>query len=110
MNIASAKTQTNNYLANNKIDSNGLYVVWAGANDLLAASADPTNAQAIILGAVGSQVNTIKTLKDNGANYILVPNIPDVGLTPRFIRPLPTRSRFDRCFAAQKRQLVHLSI
>lgn len=103
VNIASAKTQTNNYLANNKIDSNGLYVVWAGANDLLAASADPTNAQAIILGAVGSQVNTIKTLKDNGANYILVPNIPDVGLTPRFI-PDPSLQGQDLidALAAQK--------
>ncbi len=59
--------------------------MWAGANDLLAAADDPTNAQATILGAVASQVETINALKDNGANYILVPNIPDVGLTPRVI-------------------------
>lgn len=83
--IASAKTQTNNYLANNTVDPNGLYVVWAGANDLLAAAEDPANAQATILRAVSSQTETINALKDNGAKYILVPNIPDIGLTPRFV-------------------------
>ena len=30
--VASANNQTNNYLANNRVDPNGLYVVWAGAN------------------------------------------------------------------------------
>ncbi|MFK3916163.1 autotransporter domain-containing protein [Psychrobacter sp. NPDC078501] len=84
--VASANSQVNSYLANNKVDPNGLYIVWAGANDLLAAgeSENPASAQATILGAVASQTETIKALKDNGAKYILVPNIPDVGLTPRF--------------------------
>ncbi|KRG35396.1 autotransporter domain-containing protein [Psychrobacter sp. P11G3] len=85
--VASAKTQTNNYLANNKVDPNGLYVVWAGANDLreAAEAEDPANAQATILGAVERQTETIQALKDNGAKYILVPNIPDIGLTPEAI-------------------------
>ncbi|PYE39816.1 autotransporter domain-containing protein [Psychrobacter fozii] len=83
--VASANSQVDSYVANNKVDPNGLYVVWAGANDLLAAATDPDNAQTTILGAVASQVDTINTLKDNGANYILVPNIPDIGLTPRAI-------------------------
>lgn len=87
--IASANTQANNYLANNKVDSNGLYVVWAGANDLLAVTKDPANAQSIIGSAIGSQIATVTALRNNGANYILVPNIPDVGLTPDFI-PDPT--------------------
>ncbi|MCG3858698.1 autotransporter domain-containing protein [Psychrobacter sp. Ps2] len=85
--VASAKTQTTNYLANNKVDPNGLYVVWAGANDLreAAEAEDPANAQATILGAVERQTETIQALKDNGAKYILVPNIPDIGLTPEAI-------------------------
>jgi outer membrane lipase/esterase len=83
--VASANTQVNNYIASNQVDSNGLYVVWAGANDLLAAAEDSDNAAAIITSAVNSQVETIATLQSNGANYILVPNIPDVGLTPRAI-------------------------
>ncbi len=80
--IASVNNQANKYLANNRVDPNGLYVVWAGANDLLAAGKDPANAQTIVASAVGSQIATITALKNAGANYILVPNVPDIGLTP----------------------------
>ena len=83
--VASVNTQVNGYLNNKKVDPNGMYVVWAGANDLLAAAANPANALATISSAAGSQVTAIKALKDNGANYILVPNIPDIGLTPTAI-------------------------
>ncbi|WP_182406476.1 autotransporter domain-containing protein [Psychrobacter sp. GP33] len=84
--IISVSNQVNGYLANKKVDPNGVYVVWAGANDLLeAAKQSSTNAIQTISTAAGSQVAAIKALKDNGANYILVPNIPDVGLTPRAI-------------------------
>jgi len=81
--VASAKTQTNSYLANNKVDPDGLYVVWAGANDL--RTVNTTNAQSVISAAVGSQISTVQALKNSGANYILVPNIPDIGLTPEAI-------------------------
>ena len=83
--VASVNTQVNGYLANKKVDPNGMYVVWGGANDLLAAAANPANAINTISSAAGSQVAAIKALKDNGANYILVPNIPDIGLTPTAI-------------------------
>ena len=88
--ILSANTQVNGYLANNPVDSNGLYVVWAGANDLSAAAEtinpsapNLTASQSIITNAVNSQVATIQALKDSGAKYILVPNVPDLALTPR---------------------------
>ena len=83
--VASVNTQVSGYLANNKVDSNGMYVVWGGANDLLAAATNPANALNTVSAAAGSQVAAIKALKDNGANYILVPNIPDIGLTPTAI-------------------------
>ena len=83
--VASVNTQVSGYLANNKVDSNGMYVVWGGANDLLAAATNPANAINTVSAAAGSQVAAIKALKDNGANYILVPNIPDIGLTPTAI-------------------------
>ena len=83
--VASVNTQVTGYLANKKVDPNGMYVVWGGANDLLAAAANPANAINTISSAAGSQVAAIKALKDNGANYILVPNIPDIGLTPTAI-------------------------
>lgn len=80
--IASANSQANSYLTNNSIDANGLYVLWAGANDLLAINENPTNALGIVSSAVQSQIATVTSFKNAGANYILVPNIPDVGLTP----------------------------
>ena len=83
--VASVNTQVNGYLANKKVDPNGMYVVWGGANDLLAAAANPANALNTVSLAAGSQVTAIKALKDKGANYILVPNIPDIGLTPTAI-------------------------
>lgn len=90
--IASANSQVDSYLANNRVDSNGLYVVWAGANDLSAAAEtinvsipnpDQTAAKNIITSAVNSQIATIQALKNSGAKYILVPNVPDLALTPR---------------------------
>lgn len=63
-----------------------MYVVWGGANDLLkAVEQSQIDAFQTISKAAGSQVAAIKALKDNGENYILVPNIPDVGLTPKFV-------------------------
>lgn len=80
--IASASDQVDKHLANNRIDSKGLYSVWIGANDLLSVVSDLPNADNIITAATQSQIETISKLQENGANYILVPNIPDVGLTP----------------------------
>jgi outer membrane lipase/esterase len=84
--IPSMTTQMNNYLAANggQADPNALYTVWGGANDLFAIAADPSQAQAIIGGAVTAQVGIVGTLQAAGAQYVLVPNLPDVGLTPRF--------------------------
>ena len=83
--VASVNTQVNGYLTNKKVDPNGMYVVWGGANDLLAAATNPATAINTVSSAAGSQIAAIKALKDNGANYILVPNIPDIGLTPTAI-------------------------
>ncbi len=82
--IPSLATQMTRYLAANggKADPNALYTVWGGANDLFAVAANPSQAQAIIGGAVTAQVGIVGTLKAAGAQYILVPTIPDIGLTP----------------------------
>lgn len=68
--------------AGNKVDPGALYTVWGGANDLFAVQANPSQAQSIISGAVSAQVGLIGALTQAGAQYILVPNIPDLGLTP----------------------------
>ena len=82
----SLATQAAGYLAANggRADPDALYTVWGGANDLFLVTADPANAQAIIGGAVAAQVGIIGSLQSAGARYVLVPNIPDLGLTPSF--------------------------
>ena len=89
--VYSTRSQVDRYLADKDIDSKGLYTVWTGANDLFAVVSDVPNASNIISSAVSDEVATVKKLHDNGANYIVVPNIPDVGLTPNFVgTPLAT--------------------
>ena len=68
--------------AGNAVDPNALYTVWGGANDLFAVQANPAQAQQIIGSAVTAQVGLIGALTQAGAQYILVPTIPDIGLTP----------------------------
>src|SRR5690606_35351856 len=71
------------YLASgHAVDPGALYTVWGGANDMFAVQADPSQAQAIIGGAVAAQVGLVGALTQAGAQYILVPTLPDLGLTP----------------------------
>jgi outer membrane lipase/esterase len=90
--IPSLSTQVNNYLSANggRADSRALFTVWGGANDLFAitnAGADPTTT---IASAVTAQVGIVATLQNAGARYILVPTIPDLGVTPAFRALGPT--------------------
>ena len=82
----SLRTQMTNYLAANggRADPDALYTVWGGANDLFSIAANPTQAQQIIGAAVTAQVGIVGTLQGAGARYVLVPNIPDLGITPSF--------------------------
>lgn len=83
--IPALTTQVSSYLSANggRADPNALYTVWGGANDLFAVAggADPATT---IGGAVTAQVGIIGTLQNAGARYILVPTIPDLGVTPQF--------------------------
>jgi outer membrane lipase/esterase len=58
-------------------DSHGLYVLWAGANDMRA------NPSAAGIGAAMSGLSgAIQGLYQEGARNFLVMNLPDLGLTP----------------------------
>lgn len=62
-------------------DSNALYVVFAGGNDYL----DPSNA----LQPTQSVTNialSIAALYSQGARNFLIPNLPDLGITPRALK------------------------
>lgn len=82
----SLATQASAYLSANggRADPDALYTVWGGANDLFSIAANPAQAQQIIGAAVTAQVGIVGTLQGAGARYVLVPNIPDLGITPSF--------------------------
>ncbi|MGI9341504.1 MAG: SGNH/GDSL hydrolase family protein [Gammaproteobacteria bacterium] len=57
-------------------DPNGLYVVFGGGNDIRAG---------VVSGTAGNIGSIIDTLYAAGARNFLVPNLPDIGLTPEAI-------------------------
>lgn len=69
-------------LGSNPADPNGLYILWAGANDYLPTNSsfspytNPTQTVANLSGE-------ITALAQVGAKNILVVNLPDLGQTPR---------------------------
>lgn len=81
----SLATQVGSYLAGNggKADPGALYSVWGGANDLFSI-VDPTQAGAVVAAAVTAEIGIVGALKGAGAQYVLVANLPDLGLTPSF--------------------------
>ncbi|MFT4198794.1 MAG: autotransporter domain-containing protein [Pseudoxanthomonas sp.] len=84
--IPSITTQVTSYLTatGGTADPDALYTVWIGANDLFAivAGADATTT---LSAAITGEVTAIAALEAAGARYVLVPNIPDLGITPSFI-------------------------
>ncbi len=84
--IPSLQTQVNNYLASTggAADPNALYTVFGGANDLFVITNNAGNPATIIPSAVAGEVGIVSQLTSAGARYILVPNIPDLGVTPGF--------------------------
>lgn len=79
----SLTTQVNAYLAahGGQADAGALYTVWGGPNDLFFHLQGLTT-QAQFLGTAGQQVGLVSTLGSAGAQYIVVPTMPDVGTTP----------------------------
>ncbi len=55
-------------------DANALYFVWGGANDLRGGVSIAT--------AIGNLSTIVSTLHTLGARKFLLPNLPDLGLTP----------------------------
>jgi outer membrane lipase/esterase len=71
------------------VDANAIYSVWGGANDVffqlgLAGSGaiTPAQAQANLGVAATTFAQQIATLHAGGARYIVVVNLPDIGITP----------------------------
>ncbi|OOG62937.1 autotransporter outer membrane beta-barrel domain-containing protein [Rhodanobacter sp. B04] len=94
--IPTITQQVTGYLANGaKADPNSLYMIWGGANDIFYHStqygigtiipgAGETAAQATanINAAATQELALINQLKQAGANYLVVFNLPNIGDTP----------------------------
>ena len=86
------KDQVDTYLSfsGNLADPDALYAVWGGPNDLfnqmdsldLFSSTLADDIDGIINTGVGNIVTAISGLSAAGANSILVPNMPNLGITP----------------------------
>ena len=84
--VPAITTQVQAYLAatGGTADPDALYTVWGGNNDMFAI-ANGAPLEATMAGAVTAQVTAIGTLQAAGARYVLMPNVPDLGLTPSFL-------------------------
>jgi phospholipase/lecithinase/hemolysin len=63
-------------------DPQALYIIWAGANDIFVALASQGDPETLIRDGVANTVHAVQLLRAGGAEHIMVPNIPDLGLTP----------------------------
>ena len=81
----SVASQVGAYLASTGgvADPDALYSVWGGANDVFSITS-PAQAPAVIGAAVTTEVGIVGALQAAGARYVLVANLPDLGLTPAF--------------------------
>lgn len=72
--------QITDYLATSPVINNRtLFVVWGGANDILNA----TSLDDVIKASI-EETKDIQRLVDAGATQFIVPNLPPLGLVPRF--------------------------
>jgi phospholipase/lecithinase/hemolysin len=83
-NVQNMGLQVSTYLATKPtITSKTLFVVWGGANDLLNATT-PTQVAAAVTAAATNDVALVQQLINAGATDFIIPNLPPLGLVPRF--------------------------
>ena len=81
--IDAYKTSTSNVA-----DPNGLYVLWIGSNDMgdVLTGKNPVSVAngvgAAIANTLGDLTTSIADLAGMGAKHFLIPNLPNLGLTP----------------------------
>ena len=73
-------------------DPDALYSIWGGANDVFfqaglvgAGLSDVNTAVASMMTSAGTVAALAGVLASSGANYILIPNLPDIGATPAMV-------------------------
>jgi phospholipase/lecithinase/hemolysin len=64
--------------------SSGLFIVWGGPDDFLSPSPLDATTAAVVNRAVADELGIVNGLEQMGAQHILVPGMPDLGLTPYY--------------------------
>jgi phospholipase/lecithinase/hemolysin len=83
--IPSIRSQVQAFFAQHLFDdtdSEALYIIWGGANDLRDALVTATDPLTAVQPAVDGLIAAIEDLADAGAVYFLIPNLPNLGHTP----------------------------
>jgi len=81
------ETQVQSYTSAHTAPSTALFTVLGGANDLLNYLASPGSQNPVVVAdtAADNIAASVKLLYADGARNILVANLPNLGLTPRFV-------------------------
>jgi phospholipase/lecithinase/hemolysin len=92
--VGDLQWQRINYAAQNPLpQTDALYTLWIGSNDVLntvAANTDPQTAHADIIQAVSNEASFVQGMADLGARNFVVLNVPDLGKTPQEMAKGPT--------------------
>ncbi|MBD8882185.1 MULTISPECIES: autotransporter domain-containing protein [Rhodanobacter] len=85
------------YLAANggHANANTLYEVWGGANDifyLLGSTSNSATLAASTINVAKTEIGLLNQMQVSGAKYVVVYNLPNIGVTPEFTADGPTVS------------------
>jgi outer membrane lipase/esterase len=78
------RTQVDTFLTanNGAANSDALYFVWSGANDIFFTAGSPATATAYLQTTTAEAAVEIQRLAAAGARHIVVFNLPDIGASP----------------------------
>lgn len=61
-------------------NSRTLFVIWAGGNDYLVDPSGKESHAHDVVNTIGEKIDHL--IENDGARYFLIPNLPDLGITP----------------------------
>lgn len=103
VNVPNLQQQLDQYLFKNngQAKATTLYQVWGGSNDIFnlvkqyqTQEIDIAQVQNSLLQAANQELNLLKKLKNTGAQYVVVYNLPNIGLTPEAMNQGASASAF----------------
>ncbi len=92
--------QVDDYLADNTPATDALFIVWGGGNDFFDDHSD-ANVPVVATNVSG----LVQQLAEAGARYIMVPNVPPLGLVPHYKDDPETAAALNTASAAYRTQL-----